>query len=753
MSVKIIRLKAKNFLALGEASLTFGQGLVLIEGVNRDEAYSLSNGCLSGDTLIDAPRDLEKHPDGIPIKDLVGSKPVVYGMKNGKIVAVRATRVWQTSNSAEVVRVRFRRPTYHDGNRSKRFNRHEEIVGTPDHLVMLVDGTYKPLGKLRRGDRLMPLRKPNHEVISVESLGPRPVYDMEVPETSNFVANGVVVHNSGKSSLIEALFWGLYGKTIREGLKEDVINDAAGEKCRVEILLTVGGKEYKIRRSRKPNGLTLKTGRDALAISNGEEECWQDMTCHTVKETEKLVARIIGMPPERFLQTILLEGGMKAAFAHLTDTYRKQFLEEILGLQVWEKFQKATLWAVREAADEIGEFQRAIDRVKQDIGDAHRRIVKLSEGNPEGLEEEAREKQSKIRKDIDSLDRLIEEAEKLADIDPEHENEVYEAVKSVRDDGHQRVLSLRKQLTLKEAELHELESLIEKGECPTCGQAVKAEDFRSRLDAVRKKVGVFSQHLEEAENEQDATEKQYEEARTALDQVESNVREVQSRLRSLKREKRSREEQFEDIRSSLEKLRSAHDRTGDTFRERIEELKETLGDYQRDLKRAKRDAEYAEYWRAMAPELRASVMRSVLDYLNDRLELYSEIISDRDEVVQLVLDGSKIIIETRVGGSVKKHSMRSSGERRRTDLCVQFSLNDLAVASGGDVPPLLVLDEVLDPLDPISAKRVLELLDRRAQDEGLCILVTSHNPAMKDGLPASARTVTVAKEMGMARVE
>jgi len=546
-------------------------------------------------------------------------------------------------------------------------------------------------------------------------------------------------NGAGKSSLIEALYWGLYGQTIREGLKDDVINSTAGEKCRVDVVLEVDGKEYRIRRSRKPNSLSLKSGKE-------------DMTCHTVRETEKLVARIVGMPSERFLQTILLEGGMKAAFAHLTDTYRKQFLEEILGLQVWERFQKAALGAAREAAESVTGLQRDIDIVKQQIGDEHRRSMKFSESSNGDFVKDAEAKKAEIAEMIEELRRQIEEAEKRTRPDIQHAGEVYEAAKAARDEGHNQLVSSRKKLTLAESKLHELESLVERGRCPTCGQEVVADDFEDQLQNAKATVKGLSQKLVEIEEDQREIEEQYEDARSDLDRAESELGSFDAELRALKRERRTREEQLEQVADSLRRLKETKQKTVEEFRRKIEELKTKLTEYQRDLKRAREDVEYVEYWRKIAPEIRAGVMQSVLAYLNERLELYSEIVSDRDEVVQLVLDGTRIVIETRVGGAVKKHSMRSSGERRRTDLSIQFALNDLAVISGGSVPPVLIVDEVLDPLDPISAKRTLDLLSKRADDEGLCVLVTTHNPATKDGLPSNARVITVEKQDGLAHL-
>ena len=118
--------------------------------------------CLVGDTLIDCPRDLEKYPLGIPIKDMVGQQPWVYAWKDGRITVRKASRVWQSKQNVPIVRVTMRPGR---GHFSKHYLPPLELVGTPDHPVLLADGkTWKNLGDLEAGDRLCSLyRSKNHE--------------------------------------------------------------------------------------------------------------------------------------------------------------------------------------------------------------------------------------------------------------------------------------------------------------------------------------------------------------------------------------------------------------------------------------------------------------------------------------------------------------------------------------------------------------------------------------------------------------
>lgn len=185
--------------------------------------------CVSGDTLIDVPRDLSIYPKGIPIEELAGKKDFyVYSFchEQKKIVLSEVEKVWKTGEK-EVYRLRY---GWWSGQRKDKWLENE-ILATPEHLIMLNNGSYKPLKELAKNELLRGFsssaeeigiavrgnlsRKElseryvdNHKVISIEATGMTvPVYDMTVKNTHNFVANGIVVHNSGATPA-EAVSWG-----------------------------------------------------------------------------------------------------------------------------------------------------------------------------------------------------------------------------------------------------------------------------------------------------------------------------------------------------------------------------------------------------------------------------------------------------------------------------------------------------------------------------------------------------------------
>jgi len=109
--------------------------------------------CLSGDTLIDCPRDLSKYQKGIPIKDLVGKEFYTYSfdIADNRFCLKKATHVRKTGEKIPVYKVTFGWNSHGTGEYKQ-----DSITGTDFHPLLLKDGTYKGIGKLVVGDRLQP---------------------------------------------------------------------------------------------------------------------------------------------------------------------------------------------------------------------------------------------------------------------------------------------------------------------------------------------------------------------------------------------------------------------------------------------------------------------------------------------------------------------------------------------------------------------------------------------------------------------
>jgi len=175
------------------------------------------SGCLTGDSRVALASG-----EVVPIADLVGTTPDVVALDGWSMSTARATKVWQTGV----------KPVFELKTATGR-----EIRATDNHPFLQLNG-WKPLGDLHIGDviGLAPgaaVRRLTHRqlatvgsayaapvlfeetprwdvywdtITSIEADGVEPVYDMSVPGPHNFVANGIIVHNSIKQDADVVMF-------------------------------------------------------------------------------------------------------------------------------------------------------------------------------------------------------------------------------------------------------------------------------------------------------------------------------------------------------------------------------------------------------------------------------------------------------------------------------------------------------------------------------------------------------------------
>lgn len=158
--------------------------------------------CIAEGELVDAPRDLVKHPDGIPIEE-IRPGDMVYSFDAEGQPRPAAVKAVHQQGRKPVVKLIYRRRS---GNASL-----GTLTATPDHRIALEDGTWKRMDELQPGDKLRFLSRTtyrgtaadtNHEVVCVVDEGQEIMtYDLTIDGAPNFVVNEISVHNCSEPNL------------------------------------------------------------------------------------------------------------------------------------------------------------------------------------------------------------------------------------------------------------------------------------------------------------------------------------------------------------------------------------------------------------------------------------------------------------------------------------------------------------------------------------------------------------------------
>lgn len=286
---------------------------------------------------------------------------------------------------------------------------------------------------------------------------------------------------TGKSTILDAIYWCLYGKTLRGLRGNDVVT--WGEKdCFVELWLTVGDRLFGVRRTQNPNRLSYLDLR-------GEHPIDQDV-----------LQKVIRIGPEAFTYAVMLPQ-FGQSFFELTPALKLNLFSQVMGLEYWlEKSEKA----MKKATAINGE----IESLKADLTSKLDWAARLSEEILDlGKKEDAYV--DIINAGLAQLADSVSEIEKQQSIDEavlaKLEGTISELLEKIdRVEGKRKVYennihkleieqsSLTVKLNFAELAVENLSKL--KGECPTCKQKVDAKHIKAERSAlVAKAVGLNSQ--------------------------------------------------------------------------------------------------------------------------------------------------------------------------------------------------------------------------------------------------------------------
>ncbi len=332
---------------------------------------------------------------------------------------------------------------------SKEFNFTEAIISYWLNKCNIEKRSFSEVQKLA-------FEKNNHKVISVEFYGYEDVYDMEVEDCHNFVANGIFVHNSGKSSIIDALLYALFDETANSNKADSVVNKKIGKNCFVLLKFMVNDDLYEIHRYRKHK----KNANAKYLLKNGK-----DISGAEIKDTNKLIEQIV-MKKDIFFNCMLFSQLTNKPFISMTHSEQKEILDNILSLSVYDEY--------------LAKVDAEIKMIKENSQSTINKNHELS-GRYETLssvlksEEESLEKLNKITKV--KKDELVEKIKEL--------NNSLKSIEFSKDEYDNQ---------LKEKE--ELSSFIK-----ICEERIKNQREQYKVELINLKVSLEHQNNLELQNE------------------------------------------------------------------------------------------------------------------------------------------------------------------------------------------------------------------------------------------------------------
>ena len=524
----------------------------------------------------------------------------------------------------------------------------------------------------------------------------------KTPTTLVVGANG-----SGKSTMLDALSFALFGKAHRNVNKPQLINTINNKDCVVEIEFDAYNQNFKVVRGLKPN---------IFEIWKNEELINQDSHA---KEYQKILEQnILKLNHKSFHQIVVLGSSSFIPFMQLPASHRRDVIEDLLDINVFSKMNTVLKEKIAVLKDSIQENKHALElnKTKIDTQEDHIfELEKISEIATNKLENDLLEQQSELAR----LEKLVEgytdtqlrEIEKL-------------------------LFATKRQIDKLEKFDFQFDSKIKKFDkdvsfyedndtCPTCDQEITADtkskkiretfDEKGKIKDGKLKLGVeISKHYDEmTKNENilsEETSKQQD-----VEMYRRDIERIQTRIRSLQCD-------LSQGGTNLDSLQTAKLALEDLRRSREEIVSRKM-----DL------AEEREYNNVITEMLKDSgiktkIIKQYLPVINKLTNQYLQIL---DFYVHFDLDeGFNETIRSRHRDAFS-YSSFSEGEKQRIDLALLFTWRQVAKMKNSVATNLLVLDETFDSsLDADGVENLLKILE--TLDDDTNVFIISHKGELLD---------------------
>ncbi len=510
-------------------------------------------------------------------------------------------------------------------------------------------------------------------------------------------------NGAGKSTMLDALCFGLFQRPFRNIKKDQLINSINEKECVVEVEFTVGKKDYKIIRCIKPNKFEIWCNGDML----NQDAAVRDYQKHLEQQILKLNFR-------SFTQVVILGNASFVPFMQLKARYRRQVVEEILDIEIFSKMnlmfrekQKSQDEVIKQADFDYQMLDSKIDTQKK-------HIEEISQNNLESIDTkklDIKKSETDIKnyqKDID--DTMIEKAKLQKQIlDEVAVNTRYKKL-------HTMEAKLENTCSKHKKDLKFFETY---DDCPTCQQAIDSAFKSQMIDKKKSKVDEIESGMQQLEKEITTTEtrlKKINDTMVLIREQELLINRFQTSINEIQK-------YIAKINSEIEELSDEKFSSGVATGE-LSQLQENLTQADLDKKKYKEEKLYIDTARVLMQDtgIKTKIIKQYLPIMNQYI---NKNLADMDFFVNFTLDEEfNETIKSRHRDVFNYHSF-SEGEKLRIDLAILFTWREIAKLKNSTNTNLLILDEIFDSsLDSSGTDEFMRILNSTMEKEN--VFVISH---------------------------
>ena len=510
-------------------------------------------------------------------------------------------------------------------------------------------------------------------------------------------------NGEGKSTILDALCFGLFGKPFRNINKGQLVNSINGKNCVVEIEFSINSKDYKIIRGIKPN---------VFEIWCDNEMVNQDAASRDYQKV--LEQQILRLNYKTFTQVVILGSASFVPFMQLSSAQRREVIEDILDIRIFSTMNTILKEKANETKDTIKRIEGEITTAKTKVDGQSLLIKTLTDAKSEAIESllskiqsnnaEIQRSESTVVQTLDEITALQSRTQKKSEIDNDIE----------------RAKGFKSKVVAKvEHCTHHAEFFNENEVCPSCSQDIPDSHKEALLKELNDKIEAENARMEDLDKVLTKLNTQLSEINEILKEITDKnitVSTYNAQISMLNKLNASMQVEIENAKADTTNV--------DEEKRKLKELAQEAMNKINAKTQLQEQRNIEEVAAALLKDtgIKTAIIREYLPVMNKLINKY---LTAMDAYIHFELDEAfNEIVKSRHRDDFTYASF-SEGEKMRIDLAILFTWRQIAKMKNSVNTNLLLLDEIFDSsLDTAGTDYFLNLMNGFGDNTN--IFVISH---------------------------
>jgi DNA repair exonuclease SbcCD ATPase subunit len=516
-------------------------------------------------------------------------------------------------------------------------------------------------------------------------------------------------NGAGKSTVLDALTFSLFGKPFRKINKPQLINSVNEKDCKVEVEFSIGDTNWKVVRGIKP--AIFEIWRNGAAL---------DQSAAALDQQKWLEQNVLKMNYKSFTQIVILGSSTFVPFMQLSAANRREVIEDLLDIKIFSSMSNL----IKEKIRSIKEDVKILELKKETLKDK----VQMQKDFIEELENRGNANINTNKQKITNLDEEIGNyiKENESSEDPlraliREQDAITGYTEKLRKLGNLKGKISQKVSTITKEHKFFTENTV----CPTCTQSIDEEFRINRIKDAQDKAKELQsgyKELEEAIKEEEERERQFNTLTKEISKLTNGISQNNIKINGLRRQIRNLESEIQTLTENLANRNSEH--------EKLESFKDNLKTTYDELASKKDTINYYDFSYSLLKDggVKSKIIKKYLPLINQQVNRYLQMM---DFYINFILDEEfNETVQSPIHEDFSYASF-SEGEKMRIDLALLFTWREVARFKNSVNTNLLIMDEVFDSsLDGFGTEEFLKIIRYVIKDAN--IFVISHKTGLED---------------------